>query len=104
MTRDEHREKCIEALASAYHRFNKRLPAMERAFDALNGVARVVPIEATEEMIAAGGRTEFDYHLGNSIDAANYAGDLTNQPALIISRAIDPNTAHMFTNAPEKKP
>jgi hypothetical protein len=80
MTRDEHREKCIEVMASAYRRFDKRLPAMQRAFDSLHGIARVVPIEATEEMRILG-------HDGYGVDGMkgawnemSAAGDLTNPP------------------------
>ena len=55
MTRDEAREKCFEAQTLAYVKAwqagESRLDCFRAAFDTLNGIARVVPIEATEEMI-----------------------------------------------------
>lgn len=51
MTRDEHRAKCINEMA---FRSGIDYDEAEVAFDSLHGLARVVPIEATEEMIKAG--------------------------------------------------
>ena len=79
MTRDEYREKCIETMAraafAAYSEGAKSaafeyqpestkrywINAQNAAFDSLHNVARVNPIEATEEML-------------------DTAGDITNPP------------------------
>jgi hypothetical protein len=85
MTRDEHRAKCIEAMAAEISSVcawpdNRSVEAAIRAFDSLHGIARVDPIEATEEMMTAGRvRTGIgDRHI--IWTAMSAAGDLTNPP------------------------
>jgi len=96
MTRDEHRAKCIEAMAysmskwwieenMAGWKYLATVMAMT-AFDALHGIARVVPIEATGKMIAASDiywQSEFPgfptmADVEGMWRAMSAAGDLTN--------------------------
>jgi hypothetical protein len=86
MTRDEARAKCIKAM-EAVARSDTGLPwtpLLTRAFDALaTAGVRVVPAEATEEMISAE-ETLREHHPGRP-PAATFAamatiGDLTNPP------------------------
>ena len=88
MTRDEYRAKCIEAMKAAYARpgapfvgsltpdeiFTRRMTA---AFDALHGIARVVPVEITEEMMEA---VDWQYPADLLFDTMSAAGDLTKPP------------------------
>jgi hypothetical protein len=77
MTREEHREMCIEAIHRAA--MTVTWEAAERAFDSLHGIVRVGPVEATEEMLHAAlpisVRTSSDPELWRAMSAA---GDLTN--------------------------
>jgi hypothetical protein len=83
MTRDEHREKCIEAMHDAFYARTSGLPvsiheALEAAFDALpSACADVVPVEVTEEMLMRG-------HLQSTLPGVwrvmRAAGSLTNPP------------------------
>jgi hypothetical protein len=86
--RDEARAKCIEAMVQAYILRLKEYPlssifeGFTAAFDSLHGIARVNPIEATEEMMAA---INLNIIRGMSANEATYydmsaAGDLTNPP------------------------
>lgn len=81
MTRDEHRAKCIEAQALAYvKRWQdgaSRADSFAAAFDALHGLARVTPLEATDEMIDAAKPICPDIGTYKAMAAA---GDLTNPP------------------------
>ena len=81
VTRDEARAKCLEAMETAWIKSGannlKVADAMAAAFDALNGIARVDPIEATEEMIDAG---LYYAQLVEIWRAMSAAGDLTNGP------------------------
>jgi hypothetical protein len=57
MTRYEQRAKCIEAIKRAYiaaYGLGGVDAAFAAAFDSLHGIARVVPIEATEDMQHSG--------------------------------------------------
>lgn len=98
MTRHKQRIRnaCIEAMARAYygdddqwaripeHWQEKELAKAGRVFDALHDLATVHPVEATEEIIAAGndeggsdyGMSEEDLRL--LWRAMSAAGDLTN--------------------------
>jgi hypothetical protein len=103
MTRDEYRAKCIEAMADLalagkviYADENPKellftrdnwIVIMTAAFDALRGIARVNPIEATEEMhVAAKERRESDKAKGLPTPwgqvwkAMSTTGDLTKTP------------------------
>jgi len=76
-TLDEQRAKCIEAIAEAATISVRRAAA---AFYAINGLAWVEPIEATEEMIDA---AEIDCVAGDVADIYRTMaaiGDLTNEP------------------------
>lgn len=80
MTLDEHREACIEALKVCYRTYNiGYFEAFQAAqlLDSLHGIARVVPAEATGEMLKAahmrGGYAKL-------FEAMAAAGDLTNSP------------------------
>lgn len=89
--RDDKRTECIEALRGAVNK-EKRGNGMswetaEVAFDSLRGLARVVPIEATEEMIVSG-KQEYESDeiysresiVKSVFQAMSSAGDLTNPP------------------------
>jgi hypothetical protein len=96
MTRDEHRAACIKAMAIAW--LSKRgypetdvpdwlmrqtIEEQTAALDALRSAgARVVPIEATEEMIDAAYLPESPRRGASREiwDAMSAAGDLTNPP------------------------
>ena len=56
MTKDEYRQKCIEAVEDTGLRLGLMINEedAQRIFDALHGLVYVNPIEATEEMIDAG--------------------------------------------------
>jgi hypothetical protein len=95
MTRDDARAKCIEAMALAelHHEYGlvtfspvQILEAEARAtaaFDSLHGIARVNPIEATEEMMmACSEATGLMPMWANSWRAMSAVGDLTNQPEM----------------------
>lgn len=101
MTRDEHRDECILTIARAYHAqdcgddptawdyrhvawedeppdYQKWVIALAtQLLDSLRGVARVNPIEATEEMIEAGYNAFFTPDKWKAMSAR---GDLTNPP------------------------
>lgn len=77
MTRDEHREKCIEALDAALEKWLSGKLTAEFILDSLHGIARVVPTEATNEMIDAGEGWMTWPELCRAMSAA---GDLTNPP------------------------
>lgn len=89
MTRDEQRAACFKAMKVAF--INPEWPGIPHlsndeiftirissAFDSLHGLARVNPIEATEEMLFAA-RNYFADGLG-AYEAISAAGDLTNPP------------------------
>ena len=101
MTRDEHRDECIEAIALAVARnmfpehnlkkLDELGPRLARCYrdagqdglDALHGIARVCPIEATDETIytrphSHDVRDHGNTHSWVSIEVATDAGDLTN--------------------------
>jgi hypothetical protein len=90
MTRDEHRAKCIEAMARTLCDRNEPgpewqdyVPDATAALDALRGLARIVPIEATEEMIDAAYLRGIHDHFAEEREAwraMSAAGDLTNTP------------------------
>jgi hypothetical protein len=94
MTRDERRAKCIETTADALHDMTDDNPFPRRAelkiatfiLDSLHGIARINPVEATEEMYAAGwneGGTDYNMSEGDLrllFEAMSAAGDLTNPP------------------------
>lgn len=109
MTRDEHRAQCIEAMARTmccqYYislqgviRFgttevlaagvNRDVEEHWREWhdkatevlDSLHGIAFVDPIEATEEMIAAGVHAAHPENCREVYAAIAARGDLTNQP------------------------
>jgi hypothetical protein len=81
MTRDEYRARCIEAIAygqkweEVVEKDVYRCHAA-KILDSLHGIARVVPIEATEEMSISG----IDAAPGQTWRAMSAAGDLTNPP------------------------
>jgi hypothetical protein len=82
--RDEHRAKCFEAMECAWPA-SVRVPPREAliaAFDALHGIARVNPIEATEEMVKAGrfADTNEGYYFSELWRAMSITGDLTDPP------------------------
>lgn len=91
MTLDEHRNACIEGMAAAIAQTpwenisgwsrNAFLRKATRAFDSLNGIAFVDPIEATEEMVRAayGPQTNIAY-ARTVFHAMAAAGNLTNPP------------------------
>lgn len=93
MTRDEHRAKCIEAMATVWLRnrgyespadipewiWRQTIAEQTAAFNALYGVAFVNPRQPTAEMIGAGQSAEEDgMDLGRIFKAMATAGDLTN--------------------------
>jgi hypothetical protein len=83
MTRDEHRAKCIEAILHAlFH--STELRTMEEtataALDALHGIARVVSIEATEEMLAVRTAWEAESDARDTWRNMSPAGDITKPP------------------------
>jgi hypothetical protein len=92
MTPAEHRAKCcIDAMIEAYvlqlknNSCSSLRQCMTAAFDALHGIARVNPIEATEEMCQAAatlGDRAYPGWPGFSgyWDAMAAAGDLTRAP------------------------
>jgi len=98
MTRDEHRAKCIEALARTYYyeqvqdddeQFEEAttqeiqacIEVGENLLDCLHGITRVAPVEATMEMTRSwfGNQNNTDYAeaVWRTMAAA---GDLTNPP------------------------
>jgi hypothetical protein len=92
MTPAEHRVKCIEAVATAMihdmfaphelpvcdELWRKYVHTATAAFDALHGIARVVPIEATHEMIyTIGPPFAWNSRIFGYMSAA---GDLTDPP------------------------
>jgi exosome complex RNA-binding protein Csl4 len=116
MTRDEHREECFKAIRGVMRWDDS--PGARRAsqiiLDAIHGIARVVPIEQTEEMIDEGadllsglvseGR---ESKVAVQIYAAmSAAGDLTNPPfgRDHISEGEWPEWRAPRINPPEKKP
>ncbi len=90
MTLDEHRAKCIEAMCRV--RVKQSDPSlnmiwqdffeeMMTIFDSLHGIARVVPVEATDEMIEELCSTGlYDDEANQLWRAASRVGDLTNPP------------------------
>jgi hypothetical protein len=90
MTRDDHRAKCIEAmmfaLINAHDHNSDWFRMAATAFDSLHGIARVVPVEANNEMIHTGvgaivGSPESAWINAISCwNAMSAAGNLTNQP------------------------
>jgi hypothetical protein len=88
---DEHRAKCIDAMIGAYvlqlknDSCSSLRQCMTAAFDALHGIARVNPIEATEEMCQAAATLGDRVYPGwpgvsGYWDAMSAAGDLTMPP------------------------
>jgi hypothetical protein len=92
VTRDEHRAKCIEAMFFGYgslgfYEFEDAIPAsltcrrLEAAFDAISKAgARVVPVEATDEIAAGRRSVKWARDLNSIWRAMAEAGDLTNLP------------------------
>jgi hypothetical protein len=92
MTRDEARAKCIEAMVEGGNKLRRghgpSWETMAAAFDALHGIARVDPVEATEKMITAARaarQAHKDMSMPELLDdtlwrAMSAAGDLTNGP------------------------
>lgn len=93
MTRDEHRNVCLDKIELAARRtlpFDKLtneewLVLRTAAFDALHGIARVCAVESTSDMRIAGGeaqqRSIQEYGDPEIVwDAMSAAGDLTNGP------------------------
>jgi hypothetical protein len=90
--RDEHRKACIEAMIGGYAavglsqgdigKFKLHTQAITAAFDALHGIARVNPIEATEEMQHAGSIMIDGPWSGARMcyEEMTELGDLTNPP------------------------
>jgi hypothetical protein len=90
MTRDEHRAKCIEAMVDAAQKIRAPwvltlilrqvwVKVMAAAFDALYGIARVVPVEATPKMIEEYELSDYE-NIGEVWSALSALGDLTNPP------------------------
>ena len=84
-SRDEARAKCIEVIGTALIATEDSgdvLVEAAAAFDALHGLARVVPVEATEKMVAAVayGTKEYLRHVEAMFETMSTAGDLTNPP------------------------
>jgi hypothetical protein len=75
IVRDKHRAKCIEAMAIGMTgcASDESIEDAAAAFDALHGIARVVPIEATEEMMGYG-----EDGIREVWKEMSAAGDLTN--------------------------
>jgi hypothetical protein len=98
MTRDEHRAKYIEAIADELEPDWRRLQKIDwahgivvlrkaaRIFDSLHGIARVVPVEATQEMEL---KTSMDISGRRNFDIMSAAGDLTNDPDVGLPTAAD---------------
>lgn len=84
--RDEQRKACIEAIerAAAANAAGTSREWATAILDALNGLARVCPIEATNEMLQAGARIlgqESGWSDSMSCwNAMTATGDLTNPP------------------------
>lgn len=86
MTRDEYRIACIEAMARILWGRNEPgpdwyeyIPDATAAFDALRKAGvRVVPAEATQEMVRAGLKVRPTVR--ETWNAMSAAGDLTNPP------------------------
>jgi hypothetical protein len=92
--RAEARAQCIDTATDAFiqqwfgcskigHRLREEVKmAITAAFDALHGLARVNPIEATEEMVEIAYDNGGLFHDGikRRFDAMSAAGDLTNPP------------------------
>lgn len=83
MTRADDRAKCIKAIDSVLIANGHFSPTTATsAFDALHGIARVVPFEATEEILDS----VYDYNMPegspNAVDweCMTRVGDLTNPP------------------------
>jgi len=108
MTSDEYRAKCIEAEAiAAFERYNDSpwicasedekkhwIWTMTAAFDSIHGIARVVPIEATEEMVKAGSSALVRWESSNDPYSANCV--------TAVYKAM--SAAGRLTSPPEKKP
>lgn len=85
VTREKHREKCIEAIKLALqdqacidlHGDDYWNHQANAAFDALHGIARVTPIEATYRMLVEG---DVCSTTSGQWCAMSAAGDLTNPP------------------------
>lgn len=78
MTRDEHREKCFDAMEAAYWRAfdksDKVRDYLAAAFDSLHGLAHVNSVEATE-------LPDYVEAMFQEVwRAMSAAGDLTNLP------------------------
>lgn len=98
MTREEHRAKCIEAMAFAWLKrrgykppyipawmVRQTIEEQTIAFDSLHGIVRVNPVEATGEMIEAGRAANLEVNPTEGLyqrvfRAMSSRGDLTNQP------------------------
>jgi hypothetical protein len=89
MTRDEHREECFEEMKAAAARQVGDLGVLgdvwwteilTAAFDSLHGIARVVPVEATEEMLEERRDVYTEYDARGIWRDMSAVGDLTNPP------------------------
>lgn len=86
MTRDDHRAQCIEAMKAAIRASipDTWEPMIEEAaigvLTNLHSIARLVPSEATEEMIEAADPEGDCWFMERAVNRAIAAGDLTNQP------------------------
>ena len=81
MNSAEHRARCIEAIETVLlKRFGYGWPLLDviatEIFDALHGIARVVPTEATPEMELAAIKAP----IGRTWHDMSAAADLTNPP------------------------
>ena len=105
MTRDEHRAKCIEVMARTWLKrrgydidsgdnpslawiLRQTIDELVEVFDALpTAGVRVVPIEATREMIDAASKTKRPW--ADCFELMAAAGDLTNDPEAGLPTAAD---------------
>jgi hypothetical protein len=83
--RDGLRQKCLDAMQFAYARaaiLSNTMEIMTRILDSLHGIVRLVPIEATEEMINSlderwfGSQSE-QTDFAEMFDIASAVGDIT---------------------------
>jgi hypothetical protein len=89
MTSDEHRTKCADAIEIALGHMGIFISEVQAtaALDSLHGIARVVPVEATKEMIDAASKTKRPW--ADCFELMAAAGDLTNDPEAGLPTAAD---------------